>query len=771
MAGENDVCFVTEDGQTIQSIIIPKSCSIEQFFDILVETKHLDSPSRIRLFDYNGDLIYPSLLKLPINSLDTVYFLQILPETASDSCYTCSDDVKMDLVALESRISEIEEMIHNESPVNRDYLQNLKRDFEKFRSKLENGNFVKRINASNEISPAHRKLKYRRLSDARQKEVREKFLKLCNESLSTEVLKCLRLPSFDCTECSDEEILRLLYFMYTDFDLINTFRINTGKLQCFLFQVYKNYNEVPFHNFRHSFCVTQMMYAMILKIDLLKHFTVLDILVLITSCICHDLDHPGYNNIYQVNARTELAIRYNDISPLENHHCSMAFRILDLPECNIFENLAPADYRYTRESIIRCILATDMARHNEILMNFREALDEGFDFSKKAHKNLLLMVLIKVADISNEARPMNVAEPWLDKLFKEFFSQSDKEKEEGLPVTPFMDREKITKPSSQCSFIGIVLLPLFEALVDLFPVLVPMILQPVQDALDYYRKLNEAVKDEQRQQRKSVVTLDATTASSTVTSPSSPCIASSIQAQLEQRANIIQQVWVLPRYNTTWKSEDVSIFSEEGTQSMDEFTDEEEETVTEVAVSEKTLKFKISTESSGVRSHPGSRKGSREKTQDMDFSRVCRYERSNRTSDSGADKRSWSSSENTSSYEDRRSTNAIPEGSSELHNALNDKLRKFNKETDQKPQTSSTRSPDLKRLMNRVVRDFRGTKNKVANGVKNADDSSSKGENKTPPNPNRPQHKEPKSPSWMATLLQNIKLRGASHDPDSTQNS
>lgn len=26
------------------------------------------------------------------------------------------------------------------------------------------------------------------------------------------------------------------------------------------------------------------------------------------------------------------------------------------------------------------------------------------------------MVLIKVADISNEARPMNVAEPWLDCL-------------------------------------------------------------------------------------------------------------------------------------------------------------------------------------------------------------------------------------------------------------------------------------------------------------------------------------------------------------------
>ena len=79
------------------------------------------------------------------------------------------------------------------------------------------------------------------------------------------------------------------------------------------------------------------------------------------------------------------------------------------------------------------------------------------------------MVLIKVADISNEARPIDVADPWLDNLLQEFFKQSDAEKLEGLPVTPFMDRDKITKPSSQCSFIGFVLLPLFEVLGELFP--------------------------------------------------------------------------------------------------------------------------------------------------------------------------------------------------------------------------------------------------------------------------------------------------------------
>jgi len=58
------------------------------------------------------------------------------------------------------------------------------------------------------------------------------------------------------------------------------------------------------------------MYSVIWAADLRKRLGELETLILITSCICHDLDHPGYNNIYQINARTELALRYNDISPL-----------------------------------------------------------------------------------------------------------------------------------------------------------------------------------------------------------------------------------------------------------------------------------------------------------------------------------------------------------------------------------------------------------------------------------------------------------------------
>uniref|UniRef100_A0A8C7XTC1 Si:dkey-219c10.4 n=1 Tax=Oryzias sinensis TaxID=183150 RepID=A0A8C7XTC1_9TELE len=199
--------------------------------------------------------------------------------------------------------------------------------------------------------------------------------------------------------------------------------------------------------------------------------------------------------IFQINARTDLALRYNDISPLENHHCAVAFEILE--RSNIFRNLSTDQYKRIREGMIKCILATDMTRHNEILNKFKSTLP-SFDFTNKEHKDLLMMILIKVSDISNEARPMEVAEPWLDCLLQEFFNQSDVEKLEGLPVTPFMDRDKVTKPSSQIGFIRFVLLPLLIELTKLFPCLKHHIIEPVRKALDYYTEMEKALEKEQQ---------------------------------------------------------------------------------------------------------------------------------------------------------------------------------------------------------------------------------------------------------------------------------
>lgn len=40
-------------------------------------------------------------------------------------------------------------------------------------------------------------------------------------------------------------------------------------------------------------------------------------------------------------------------------------------------------------SICRCILSTDMARHNEILNKFKDILADGFSFENEAHKSMV----------------------------------------------------------------------------------------------------------------------------------------------------------------------------------------------------------------------------------------------------------------------------------------------------------------------------------------------------------------------------------------------
>ncbi|XP_059349656.1 high affinity cGMP-specific 3',5'-cyclic phosphodiesterase 9A isoform X2 [Ammospiza nelsoni] len=284
--------------------------------------------------------------------------------------------------------------------------------------------------------------------------------------LSQETIEALRKPTFDVWLWEPNEMLSCLEHMYHDLGLVKDFNINPITLKRWLLCIHDNYRNNPFHNFRHCFCVTQMMYSMISLCSLQEKFSQIDILILMTAAVCHDLDHPGYNNTYQINARTELAVRYNDISPLENHHCAVAFQIISQPEFNIFSNVDQDQFKQIRQGIITLILATDMARHAEILDSFKEKM-ENFDYTNEEHMTCLKMVLIKCCDISNEVRPMEVAEPWVDCLLEEYFMQSDREKSEGLPVAPFMDRDKVTKPTAQIGFLKFVLIPMFETVTKL----------------------------------------------------------------------------------------------------------------------------------------------------------------------------------------------------------------------------------------------------------------------------------------------------------------
>uniref|UniRef100_A0A8C7GAR4 Phosphodiesterase n=1 Tax=Oncorhynchus kisutch TaxID=8019 RepID=A0A8C7GAR4_ONCKI len=302
--------------------------------------------------------------------------------------------------------------------------------------------------------------------------------------LSQQTIDALRKPAFGLWLWESNEMLSCLEHMYHDLDLVKDFNMNPITLKRWLVRRCATYN-----NNNCELCVFQ------------ETFTQVDILILMTAAVCHDLDHPGYNNMYQINARTELAVRYNDISPLENHHCAVAFQIFSQPDCNIFSTFDPEAFKQIRQGIITLILATDMARHGEILDSFKHKVD-SFDFTDEEHVTCLKMVLIKCCDISNEVRPMEVAEPWADCLLEEYFMQSDREKAEGLPVAPFMDREKVTKPTAQIGFIKFVLIPMFETVMKLFPQIEDVMVQPLRESRDRYEELKQ-IDDAMNEKKKS----------------------------------------------------------------------------------------------------------------------------------------------------------------------------------------------------------------------------------------------------------------------------
>ena len=153
----------------------------------------------------------------------------------------------------------------------------------------------------------------------------------------------------------------------------------------------------------------------------------------------------------------------------------MLFGILSLESCNLLKTLSKDDVSAARKTIIKIIMATDMAKHGESVTAFNKISPE-FSFENKLHRDQLLCILIKCADISNEVRPPPVADIWVNRLLEEFFSQSDREKQQGLPFLPFMDRDKVTKSGAQTGyfclirFLGFCVIPLYEALAKLYQI-------------------------------------------------------------------------------------------------------------------------------------------------------------------------------------------------------------------------------------------------------------------------------------------------------------
>lgn len=283
---------------------------------------------------------------------------------------------------------------------------------------------------------------------------------------------------------SEHKPLRYLGMkIFREFEVARLLNTDENTIDRWLTLMEANYWEKnPYHNSTHAADVLAAT-AYFLRTErcrnLLDKF---DIVASLIAATIHDVDHPGRTNAFLCNSRHDLALLYNDTAVLENHHVAKSFKITLNPKnsANIFSLLSTEDYQTIRSNVIDMVLATELGKHfehvNKFISSTRPAEDPDrsprvstlsltqSDNDDNELRTLVKRVLIKVADVSNPARPREACIEWTKRICEEYFAQTQEEMDKGLPIVmPTFRREVCSIPKTQTAFINYFLLDMFDA--------------------------------------------------------------------------------------------------------------------------------------------------------------------------------------------------------------------------------------------------------------------------------------------------------------------
>ena len=257
------------------------------------------------------------------------------------------------------------------------------------------------------------------------------------------------------------------FYIYKKFDFSKI--IKQTKFVNWSKKITSGYSRLnPYHTDLHAGDVTQTCFLSLVQEGVISIAKVnnIDICALILSCMCHDLKHGGLNNNFLKLTKDKLAIRYNDISILENMHISETFKLINSnKECDIFSGVDNTTYEKMRKKMIACVLSTDMFYHSEHIQFMKDFIEKKKNNSEDHQQ--FMNLLIHSADISNPTKSFNIYLKWAKLVFEEFCQQGDKEKALGLVCT--CDRNKVKLSTNQIGFIDYVVEEFVSNFVQVFP--------------------------------------------------------------------------------------------------------------------------------------------------------------------------------------------------------------------------------------------------------------------------------------------------------------
>uniref|UniRef100_A0A7N4NK57 Phosphodiesterase n=1 Tax=Sarcophilus harrisii TaxID=9305 RepID=A0A7N4NK57_SARHA len=308
---------------------------------------------------------------------------------------------------------------------------------------------------------------------------------------------------FSDLECTELELVKCGIQMYYELGVVKKFQIPQEVLVRFLYSVSKGYRRITYHNWRHGFNVAQTMFTLLMTGKLKSYYTDLEALAMVTAGLCHDIDHRGTNNLYQMKSQNPLA-KLHGSSILERHHLEFGKFLLSEESLNIYQNLNRRQHEHVIHLMDIAIIATDLALYFKKRTMFQKIVDESKGYEDKkswveylsletTRKEIVMAMMMTACDLSAITKPWEVQSKVALLVAAEFWEQGDLERTvlDQQPI-PMMDRNKADElPKLQVGFIDFVCTFVYKEFSRFHEEI-----QPMFDRLQNNRKEWKALADE-----------------------------------------------------------------------------------------------------------------------------------------------------------------------------------------------------------------------------------------------------------------------------------
>uniref|UniRef100_H0X6I7 Phosphodiesterase n=1 Tax=Otolemur garnettii TaxID=30611 RepID=H0X6I7_OTOGA len=296
---------------------------------------------------------------------------------------------------------------------------------------------------------------------------------------------------FSDLECTELELVKCGIQMYYELGVVRKFQIPQEEvLEASMFTIEQDRCSKSDGWWMVGMMLAQTMFTLLMTGKLKSYYTDLEAFAMVTAGLCHDIDHRGTNNLYQMKSQNPLA-KLHGSSILERHHLEFGKFLLSEESLNIYQNLNRRQHEHVIHLMDIAIIATDLALYFKKRTMFQKIVDESKNYEDKkswveylsletTRKEIVMAMMMTACDLSAITKPWEVQS-------KVPRSGPAKALSSGTPgpgvvdqqPIPMMDRNKAAElPKLQVGFIDFVctfvykefsrfheeILPMFERL-------------------------------------------------------------------------------------------------------------------------------------------------------------------------------------------------------------------------------------------------------------------------------------------------------------------